>query len=271
MASAADSSDYHFTWISPAESCQVTPGARCCLHMRRRDAGFPILCRRGGLAYFNTWRTKTMKCILRLSAWALLTGAAATGIAAADEISDWNQMLLQAMLTNPVTPAPLTMRPAAIVEACRLRRCERNRPALPADLCSARGAAGNIRSSGGRRGRLYGSGEPLSQPEGQIRPAAHGFSGGHHRHHRCSQTGIVLGADGGPGDSGVAQPGRILGHCSAIPWGNAARPVAAHTAGHGPGTRAAIGDHHSVGDPLSFAVPHRRPAGHDQRPVYGRL
>src|ERR1700722_17021431 len=73
---------------------------------------------RGGLAYFNTWRTKTMKCILRLSAWALLTGMAATGIAAAaDEIRDWNQMLLQAMLANPVTPAPLTMRVAAIVQA----------------------------------------------------------------------------------------------------------------------------------------------------------
>ena len=58
-----------------------------------------------------------MKCMLRLFAWALLTGAAANGIATADEISDWNQMLLQAMLTNPVTPAPLTMRVAAIVEA----------------------------------------------------------------------------------------------------------------------------------------------------------
>jgi len=58
-----------------------------------------------------------MKCILRLSAWALLTGMTATGIAAADELSDWNQMLLQAMLTSPVTPAPLTMRPAAIVQA----------------------------------------------------------------------------------------------------------------------------------------------------------
>ncbi len=58
-----------------------------------------------------------MKCIRRLSAWALLTGMAATGIAAADEISDWNQMLLQAMLTTPVTPAPLTMRVAAIVQA----------------------------------------------------------------------------------------------------------------------------------------------------------
>ena len=58
-----------------------------------------------------------MKCIFRLFAWALLTGMAASGIAAADEISDWNQMLLQAMLTSPVTAAPLTMRPAAIVEA----------------------------------------------------------------------------------------------------------------------------------------------------------
>src|SRR5580658_8907226 len=66
---------------------------------------------------FQHLEDQTMKRILRLSAWALLTGMAATGIAAADEISDWNQMLLQALLTNPVTPAPLAMRPAAIVEA----------------------------------------------------------------------------------------------------------------------------------------------------------
>ncbi len=58
-----------------------------------------------------------MKCIPSLCAWALLASMAASGIAAADEISDWNQMLLQAMLTSPVTAAPLTMRPAAIVEA----------------------------------------------------------------------------------------------------------------------------------------------------------
>lgn len=58
-----------------------------------------------------------MKCIFRLSASALLIGVAASGIAVADEISDWNQMLLQAMLTNPVTPAPFTMRVAAIVQA----------------------------------------------------------------------------------------------------------------------------------------------------------
>ena len=57
------------------------------------------------------------KWIVRLFAWTLLTGVAASGIAAADELSDWNNMLLQAMLTNPVTAAPLTPRVAAIVQA----------------------------------------------------------------------------------------------------------------------------------------------------------
>src|SRR5580700_10126845 len=98
MASAADSSDYHFTWISPTESCQAAPDARCCVHKRCRppDASDSLIrfADRGGLAYFQHLEDQTMKRILRLSAWALLTGMAATGIAAADEISDWNQMLL---------------------------------------------------------------------------------------------------------------------------------------------------------------------------------
>jgi hypothetical protein len=58
-----------------------------------------------------------MKSLVRISAWALVAMGVARGVATADEISDWNQMLLQAMLTSPVTPAPLTMRPAAIVQA----------------------------------------------------------------------------------------------------------------------------------------------------------
>src|SRR5580704_5872218 len=41
----------------------------------------------------------------------------ATGAATADEVSDWNQVMLLAMLTAPVTPAPVTPRVAAIVQA----------------------------------------------------------------------------------------------------------------------------------------------------------
>jgi hypothetical protein len=42
---------------------------------------------------------------------------AALGTAAADEVTDWNRMLLNAVLTPPATPAPVTTRVAAIVQA----------------------------------------------------------------------------------------------------------------------------------------------------------
>lgn len=58
-----------------------------------------------------------MKSLIRISALALIAGNAAVGIAVADELSDWNQVLLKAMLTAPVTPAPVTTRSAAIVQA----------------------------------------------------------------------------------------------------------------------------------------------------------
>jgi len=41
----------------------------------------------------------------------------AAALARADEVSDWNQTLLAAMLTAPVTPAPVATRVAAIVQA----------------------------------------------------------------------------------------------------------------------------------------------------------
>src|SRR5580692_4780098 len=41
----------------------------------------------------------------------------ASGVALADEITDWNLALIKATLTAPVTPAPVTTRVAAIVQA----------------------------------------------------------------------------------------------------------------------------------------------------------
>ncbi len=54
-----------------------------------------------------------MKPILSI----LLGLAVANGMAWADEIKDWNLVMLKATLTAPVTPAPITTRVAAIVEA----------------------------------------------------------------------------------------------------------------------------------------------------------
>ncbi len=52
--------------------------------------------------------------------WSILVLAAAgfsTGVGLADEIHDWNQVMLQALLTAPVTPSPAAPRVAAIVQA----------------------------------------------------------------------------------------------------------------------------------------------------------
>jgi hypothetical protein len=54
-----------------------------------------------------------MKSLICLSALALV----ASGVATADEVTYWNQVMLLATLTAPVTPAPLTPRVTAIVQA----------------------------------------------------------------------------------------------------------------------------------------------------------
>ncbi len=54
-----------------------------------------------------------MKTTFRIAGLVVL----ASGIAAADEVTDWNQVMLLANLTAPVTPAPVTPRVAAIVQA----------------------------------------------------------------------------------------------------------------------------------------------------------
>ncbi len=54
-----------------------------------------------------------MKTTFRLAILVVL----ASGIAVADEVTDWNQVMLLATLTAPATPAPLTPRVAAIVQA----------------------------------------------------------------------------------------------------------------------------------------------------------
>ena len=43
--------------------------------------------------------------------------AVAVSVAAADEVTDWNRILLQALITPPAVPAPLAQRTAAIVQA----------------------------------------------------------------------------------------------------------------------------------------------------------
>ncbi len=58
-----------------------------------------------------------MKSLVRFSVWVLVVSGVASGVTAADEVTDWNQVMLLAALTAPVTPAPVTTRVAAIVQA----------------------------------------------------------------------------------------------------------------------------------------------------------
>jgi len=51
--------------------------------------------------------------VLRLLAFA----TAAVAVVSADEVTDWNKILLQALITPPAVAAPLAQRPAAIVQA----------------------------------------------------------------------------------------------------------------------------------------------------------
>ena len=55
--------------------------------------------------------------LLQYSIWALLMSGPATGVSVADEVSEWNKVMLQATLTAPAVPAPVAIRAAAIVQA----------------------------------------------------------------------------------------------------------------------------------------------------------
>lgn len=58
-----------------------------------------------------------MTSLLRFSSWVLAMAGAAGGIGMADEVTDWNGVMLRATLTAPTTPAPISTRVAAIVQA----------------------------------------------------------------------------------------------------------------------------------------------------------
>ena len=58
-----------------------------------------------------------MKSPIRFSVWTLVACGVAVGATPPDQLTVWNQMMLVATLTAPVTAAPLTLRVAAIVQA----------------------------------------------------------------------------------------------------------------------------------------------------------
>lgn len=54
-----------------------------------------------------------MKTIACFSVWVML----ASGFVKGDEVTDWNHIMLTAMLTPPVTPTPVATRTAAIFQS----------------------------------------------------------------------------------------------------------------------------------------------------------
>src|SRR5215469_6849309 len=209
---------------------------------------------------------KSSKCVsrpvslsgtaLRLLAGALVVAGAGSAISGADEVTDWNQMMLQATLTAPVTPAPVTTRVAAIVQAAvfdAINGIDRYYDPVhvpPAGPPGASKRACGVPRSLGKTAAVQAAYASLvnlfPSPEDEIRSAPRRFSGGHDRYQRRRPAGIVIRSKGRRSNMGLAKPGWFFQCASALPGCNTTRRVAANSAGHGARTGAAIGDHHSV-------------------------
>src|SRR5882724_10172151 len=87
---------------------QFSPSLHC--HRAVKSA---MLCRQFGRACLSGWRRTAMKTTFCLATLVAL----ASGMAAADEVTDWNRIMLDALLVAPAPAAPLAERPAAIVMA----------------------------------------------------------------------------------------------------------------------------------------------------------
>ena len=98
-----------------------------------------------------------MKPILSI----LLGLAVANGVALADEIKDWNLVMLKATLTAPVTPAPDFHPRCSHRAGGSVRRRKWDRQALHAHLRSTGGARGRIQTRRGSAGGLCHAGGSL--------------------------------------------------------------------------------------------------------------
>ncbi len=67
-------------------------------------------------ALFALGGNGNMKSLIRFSVCALTAASVAGGLAMADDVTNWNGVMLRATLTAPVTPAPVSTRMAAIVQ-----------------------------------------------------------------------------------------------------------------------------------------------------------
>src|SRR5689334_4949265 len=101
-----------------------------------------------------------MKIAMHFAVWIV----AASGVAAADEVTDWNRIMLDALVVPPAIGAPLAQRPAAIVQAAvfdAVNGIERRytpihvNPAAPAGASSSAAA---MQAAYSILTRLYGQG-----------------------------------------------------------------------------------------------------------------
>jgi hypothetical protein len=87
--------------------------------------------------------------------------ALATGIASADEVTDWNRIMLDALLVAPAPAAPLAERPAAIVMAAvfdAVNGIERRYTPIHVSPAARRGAsrrAAAVQAAYASLGRLF--------------------------------------------------------------------------------------------------------------------
>jgi hypothetical protein len=111
------------TVISPALHCGARWNRRFWRRAERDDAGaffgrpvaaLSIASLDEVIQSFEVRERKTqMKSAMRYALWIVVV----SGVAAADEVTDWNRIMLDALLVPPAVAAPLAQRPAAIVQA----------------------------------------------------------------------------------------------------------------------------------------------------------
>jgi hypothetical protein len=174
-----------------------------------------------------------MRTTLVLRLFALT--ATAVAAAAADEVTDWNKILLQALIAPPAVAAPLAQRPAAIVQAAvfdavnGIERRYKPLSVVPAAPAGASARAAAVQAAHASLLHLFPAQSATFDQQRAISLAA-----------------ITNGPTSENTDS--VQRG--------IDWGQAV---------------AANGAHDSLGDPFPFAVPPCGSTEADQQAVHGGL
>ena len=106
-------------------------------------------------------RFKTVYSLLSLLAFA-------TGIAKADEVTDWNRIMLNALLGPPVVAAPLRAALRRDRPGLRFRRGEWNRAALHPYPRPASGSSRSLRAGCRHPSGVCQPGSPVSEPDRDV-------------------------------------------------------------------------------------------------------